>query len=71
LPKVITSCFESRKVIGLQVVSITGGPSFTEVEVFGHPFISGIATHLAFDLGGNFIGIVTDRWERSPVKRPR
>ncbi|OHB70784.1 MAG: hypothetical protein A2V70_15360, partial [Planctomycetes bacterium RBG_13_63_9] len=68
LPKIVASRFEPRKVTGLRIVSIKGGPSFTEVEVYGRPFTSGIATHLASDLRGNLVGIVTDRSGATPCE---
>ena len=68
LPKVVTCNFSPRKIIGLRIDSITNGPSFNEVQVFAKPFADGVATVVASDLRGHFLGIVCDPSAAPPVE---
>ncbi len=59
--------FEQRSSSKLRLANITGGPSFTEVEVFEHPFAPAPQLSLASDANGNFIGMVADGWGSAPL----
>ncbi len=68
LPLVVACRFASCKVSGVRIADITNGPSFNEVEVYSRPFARGLATRVASDLLGHFIGIVSDPDGASPVE---
>ncbi|MFZ1935695.1 MAG: glycoside hydrolase family 2 TIM barrel-domain containing protein [Thermoguttaceae bacterium] len=68
LPLVVTCRFTPCKVTGVRIADITNGPSFNEVEVYSRPFARGLATRVASDLQGHFIGIVSDADGASPVE---
>jgi hypothetical protein len=67
LPLVVASRFQPRLTSRLRLARITNGPSFTEVEVYEEPFAHPPAVSLASDLGGGFIGMVSDHWGGAPV----
>ncbi len=67
LPKVVEYRFEPRSVKRLRLANIIGGPSFTEIEVFGAPYEPGPQIHLASDVNGRFIGMVSDGWNTEPL----
>ena len=67
LPKVVEWRFEARSCSKLRLANITGGPSFTEVEVFERPFTPAPELSLASDANGNFIGMVADGWGSAPL----
>jgi beta-galactosidase len=68
LPLVVACRFMPCKVTGVRIGAISNGPSFNEVEVFSRPFARGLATRVASDLQGHFIGIVSDSVGASPVE---
>jgi len=68
LPRIVVCSFAPRRVTGVRIGNITNGPSFNEVEVYSRPIAIGIETHVASDLLGNIIGVVTDTWGASPVE---
>ena len=71
LPKVVTCNFSPLKITAIKIGNITNGPSFTEVQVFAKPFADGVATSVASDLRGHFLGIVCDPSGASPIEGAR
>jgi beta-galactosidase len=71
LPKAVTHSFAPIKIVGLRIANITNGPSFNEVQVFERPFANGIATVVASDLRGHFLGIVCDPLGGGPIEAAR
>jgi len=67
LPRTVECRFEPRSSSKLRLANITGGPSFTEVEVFERPFAPTPELSLASDANGNFIGMVADGWGSAPL----
>jgi len=67
LPRAIVSRFMPVRTTRLRLANITNGPSFCEIEVYAQPVALAYQAHLASDLTGHVIGIVTDRWGASPV----
>ncbi|MCC6124883.1 MAG: discoidin domain-containing protein [Pirellulales bacterium] len=68
LPKVAVGNFSTRKITALRIANITGGPSFNEVAVYDRPYADGLATNLASDLRGRFLGIVSDASGATPIE---
>ena len=66
-PRSMECRFEPRTCSKLRLANITGGPSFTEVEVFERPFAPAPQLSLASDANGNFIGMVADGWGSAPL----
>jgi beta-galactosidase len=60
LPGVVVGRFDAIETTRLRIGNITNGPSFTEVEAYEEHFSLGFRTHVASDINGNLIGIVTD-----------
>ena len=71
LPKAVTCNFSPLKITALRIGNITNGPSFNEVQVFDRPFADGVATVVASDLRGHFLGIVCDPSGGSPIEGAR
>jgi len=67
LPKVVEWRFAPLSCSKLRLANITGGPSFTEVQVFEKPFSPPPQIVLASDANGNFIGVVADGWGGVPL----
>jgi hypothetical protein len=65
LPLVVVATFDAVQTTKARIANITNGPSFTEVEAYSEPMPP--VTVLGSDVRGNAIGIVCDRWGRSPV----
>ncbi|MBN1417193.1 MAG: hypothetical protein JXP34_00360 [Planctomycetes bacterium] len=67
LPKVAIARFAAVETTRLRIGDITNGPSFTEVQVYDRWFAAyRRVVHLASDIDGRFIGIVTDPWGAGP-----
>jgi len=68
LPKIVVGNFSTLKITALRIANIVGGPSFNEILVYGRPYADGLATGLASDLRGHFLGIVSDASGAAPVE---
>src|SRR5208283_1806092 len=66
LPLVVVATFDPVETTRVRIANITNGPSFTEVEAYSEPVPP--TTVLGSDANGNVIGIVCDRWGRTPIE---
>ena len=71
LPKVVVCNFAPREAAALRIANISGGPSFNEVVVYGRPYADGLATNVASDLRGHFLGTVCDAAGAGPIEGAR
>lgn len=67
LPLVVVCRTAPQETRRLRIGNTTNGPSFTEVEAYAAHFAQGLATRLASDVDGHFVGLVTDALGASPV----
>ena len=66
LPKIVICPVEQRSTTRLRLANISGGPVFSEVQVFEEP--SPPVANLASDADGHFIGMLSDEWGSAPAQ---
>lgn len=67
LPRVVVFQTVQTTTQRLRLANITGGPSFTEVQVFDTLIFHSPSVNMASDANGNFIGMVSDEWGDAPL----